>query len=243
MTYSGYRLPGKLACLLCLLVFGLPQAASAAVAGTPPSPPQEELPANSPRLSPEFHANRMRTLHMVTGFARLGLIGPPASAPDTERHSFSLRRDAAHKMGSRQGGFELFVFEDMALPDAAGCREAVDALFFDEIDALVLDGSGCFDPARHDFRELMDLLRQRRILPLSLEDPALAAAGALVAPWEGEQASATKVGTAAPSLGEATRHPLADTGQTQYILNLGTAAAMGFDPPVALLALTRRYID
>ena len=220
------RARGTLALLCFLLASGVSQAAPTAVEeGTRPTG-GDEVSANSPRMSPEFHVNRVRTLHMVTGFARLGLIAPPASAPDTERRVFALRRDAAHKMGSREGGFELFVFEDMALPDASGCREAVDALFFDEIDALVLDGSACFDPARPDFKELMHLLRQRRILPLSLDNPALAEAGALVAPWEDEQARLRT-----------------DTGQAQYILNLGTAAALGFDPSVALLALTRRYID
>jgi len=220
-----HRLRSKLALLFFVLVFGMPQAALAALSPDYASgmPPSDELSAKVPLLSPEFHKRRIQTLHMVTGFARLGLIAPPASAPDTKRLSFALRRDAANKVGGTELGFELFVFEDLNLSDAAGCREAVDALFFDEIDALVLDGSGCFEPGRADFKELMDLLRQRRILPLSLDDPALAAAGALVAPWEGAQARA-------------------DTGQTQWILNLGTAAAMGFDPSVALLALTRRYI-
>ncbi len=240
--------------------------ATAVVALSPECTPElfadGKAPPNFLLFSPEFWDRRMRTLHAAARFARLGLIVPSESVPEKTRISAALARAAANKVGGR-GAFESFVFEGLRAVDAESCRDAVDSLFFDEIDAVLLDGSGCFAPERADFKELMDLLRSRGILPLSLEDPALAEAGALLAPWGGEKARlgrelalfclrsgpvATKLARAdanGQSAGPDRKAPVLYTGTDRplFTLNLTVAGEMGFDPPVALLALTRERVD
>jgi hypothetical protein len=62
----------------------------------------------------------------------------------------------------------------------------VDELFFEEIGALLVDGSGCFesgpDTSSDAEKELWTVLRLRGILPLSLTEAEAARRGALLAP-------------------------------------------------------------
>lgn len=190
---------------------------------------------------------RLDELRGATGFARLGVILSPETAP-TEAAVLATMLPLLKERGA-----EIFPFEGLPSADAAGCREAVDSLFFDEIDALLLDGSACFAKGRADLEELMGLLRSRGILPLSLMDPTAAERGALVSPWAGDEARTARrlarefrnsplvvtefANLFSPDAGA----PSAPDGSSYYILNLDTAEAMGFDPPVSLLAMTMTY--
>jgi hypothetical protein len=147
-------------------------------------------------------------------------------------------------------------------PEAVSCSEAVDELFFEEIDALLLDASGCFDPGRHDSGELMALLRQRGILPLSLTDAEAVRQGALLAPRQGEAArlgrlialmlqsyldTGTDFASALSSFLQADserQHLLELTAmQSAYALNLDVAETMGFVPSAGLLARVRKFFE
>ncbi|MDR2892599.1 MAG: hypothetical protein LBV80_05895 [Deltaproteobacteria bacterium] len=204
------------------------------------------------RENKEVWINLVLTLHEVTQFSRLGSIKAPESAPAEEQGISTLLLDAANKVaasklyssGAGSSGFTLFTYTDLQQADAAGCREAVDSLFFDEIDALLLDGSACFAPDNQNSAELLELLLSRGIMPISATDHTATEHGALIAPWAGngerlnrelaaflmQEGSGMEDATFTPNL-----PPL-------FSLNTATAARLGFDPPVLLLVLTKHYV-
>lgn len=221
---------------------------------TPCALPEKAVPGNVVLFSEAVWAEWLRLLHGVTGFARLGMISPPPSAPEGERQLAALLVASANEVGGK--AFAHFSHDGLTRADGPGCREAVDDLFFDEIDALLLDGSGCFAPSRPDYAELMALLSGRGILPLSLADPDAARHGALVSPWAG---NADRLGrelarwffqnrfgseNALKSLARDDQKKEFMPGlQVFFSVNTATAASMGFDPPPSLPALAGEYVN
>lgn len=200
--------------------------------------------------APAFWGQRLADYAGAVRFRRLGLIRPADEAPLAERAVALALRQQAEGLAEREL-FEVFTYDGLADTSPEQCREAVDYLFFDEIDALVLDGYGCFSPARADYAELLGLLRQRGIFPLAMRDSALAAGGALLAPAPGE---GERLGQAfaAQFFAATAAHPGAGTAGIPrrlggyfapalpfFSVNLATAGSMGFDPPAALMAVSR----
>lgn len=214
--------------------------------------PDKKTPENFLIFSPHYYTQYLRTVQSLVSFTKLGLIAAPSQGAHTQQQRSSLATQAAEALAQEK---DLTVFFVTEMPDTAPetCREAIDSLFFDEIDALILDGSGCFEPTRPDFAELMDVLRQRGIIPLSLTRPDLVPHGALLGPWANqdtvlgrELALAT---LQSPVLGmefawlciaEPCDAPLEykATDQPRFGVNLAVAERMAFDLPIPLLALT-----
>ncbi|MDL2290688.1 hypothetical protein LJC09_01105 [Desulfovibrio sp. OttesenSCG-928-F20] len=135
-------------------------------------------------LFPEdFLCQRLSLLRQLTGFKKLGFIAPAKDADEKARLEALALESAAALIAGKT--LELYVFEDLARADEENCREALDSLFFDQTDALLLDGSGCFAPDAPHFTELLHLAQSRGMLPLSLTDPDLYRHGALLSPWSG----------------------------------------------------------
>jgi hypothetical protein len=116
------------------------------------------------------------------GVSRLGFILPPDELPDSGGAA-SIIVAASNTVVSNEVG--VFRVKLSSLGGNA-CREAVDELFFEEIDALLVDGSGCFesgsDTPSYAEKELWTVLRLRGILPLSLTAAEATRRGALLAP-------------------------------------------------------------
>jgi hypothetical protein len=262
-----------------ILVSGIPALRSLAAANTGTIPVLALSPDCTPdalrdmaengKIPSNFHlfplgywTARLDALRGATGFTRLGLILPSAhggSGTDAGREALGPSLAvASNGVGGR--GFDFFSVKLAGDADAVSCREAVDELFFEEIDALLLDASGCFDPGRHDSEELLALLRQRGILPLSLTDAEAARQGALLAPWQGEAArlgrlealmlqssfdTGTDFASALPSFlqADSERQRVLElmARQSAYALNMGVAGTMGFEPTAALLARVREF--
>ncbi|GHU24504.1 hypothetical protein FACS189488_09310 [Betaproteobacteria bacterium] len=211
------------------------------------------LPPNFHLFPLEYWTARLKALRAATGFSRLGYILPPQQNNAAQDALGSLLGTVANKVGDDGG--EVFSVQ-LSRVDEASCREAVDDLFFDEIDALLLDASGCFAPQQRGREELLELLRQRGILPLSLTDADAVHYGALLAPWQGDNARLGRMRAAAlqacsengtdfalcngaSTTASALLEKLA--AQTLYALNLDIAKAMGFNPTAALLAMVRAF--
>lgn len=114
------------------------------------------------------------TLHQVTGFTRLGLFAAPDANPVLEV--------AANYVGMRQGFEVVTPGGEVDLTKPANCREALDFLFFEGIDALLLDDSRCFAPGSAEFEDLLRGMEQLGILALSAYGPDHVRQGALLGP-------------------------------------------------------------
>lgn len=214
-----------------------------------PSALNGAVPKNVLLIPERFWTARLAALHTNTGFTRLGVIFDSKNDAGARLAPATLL--AAFDAGARPETFEAFLFEDTTAADAAQCREAADSLFFDEIDALLLEGSACFAPDGENAEELLRVLRVRGVLPVSLADPHAARRGALLSPWEGESARIGRdmalifrfsvVGSELANY-FSKAEPVADLipgGAAEYALNLDAAEAMGFDPSARLLAAAR----
>jgi hypothetical protein len=205
------------------------------------------LPSNFHLFPEQYWSARLKALREVTGFTRLGFILPPKGNAAQEALG-SLLTLASNGVGSNKVGIVSVELADLS---EASCREAVDELFFEEIDALLLDASGCFAPEREGREELLELLRQRGILPLSLTDSEAVKHGALLAPWQGESARLGRLIAVAlqaytgsgTNFAKYNENPMKAflAEQSAYTLNLDIAGSMGFDPPTTLLALVREF--
>lgn len=151
-------------------------------ASTPPSPARPELFFLFPE---DFLSLRLSLLQQLTGFKRLGFIAPAKNAGEKARLEALALENAAALIAGKM--LELYVFADMARPDEENCREALDSLFFDQVDALILDGSGCFTPKAPHFGDLLRLAQSRGMLPISLADPNIYRHGALLSPFSGDE--------------------------------------------------------
>ncbi|MDR2160557.1 MAG: hypothetical protein LBO77_00200 [Desulfovibrio sp.] len=221
-----------------------------------------EIPPNFHLFPLGYWSARLDALRGAAGFTRPGLILPSADADrgvDAGRQALgSLLAVASNGVGG--SGFEFFSVALSGDPDAVSCREAVDDLFFEEIDALLLDASGCFDACRNGSEELSLLLRQRGILPLSLTEAEAVRQGALLAPWQGEADrlgrlealmlqpyfdTGTDFASALSSFlqADSERQRVLElmAGQSAYSLNMDVAETMGFEPAAALLARVREF--
>jgi hypothetical protein len=141
---------------------------------------QDEIPPNYHLFPSQYWSIRLQTFIQYTGASRLGFILPPDELPDSGKAA-SIIVAAANEVAANEIGIS---WVKLASLDDYCCREAVNELFFEEIDALLVDGSGCFGsgvPSEAE-NELWTILRQRGILPLSLTDPGAVHRGALLAP-------------------------------------------------------------
>lgn len=137
-------------------------------------------------LFPEdFLSLRLSMLQQLTGFKKLGVIAPAKDAGERARLEALALENAASLIAGKL--LELYIFADMVRPDEENCREALDSLFFDQADALILDGSGCFAPNAPHFTELLRLAQSRGMLPISIADPDIYRHGALLSPWSGDE--------------------------------------------------------
>jgi hypothetical protein len=106
--------------------------------------------------------------------------------------------------------------------------------------------------------EHLDLLQGRGILPLALLDPTAGKSGALVSPWQGDSARLGRdvalaflfsppdgpLGAKLANLYPHIRKPVAPFRGSApgYAMRLDVAEDIGFDPPPALLILTRAVL-
>ncbi len=120
---------------------------------------------NLPGFGPAFWEQRLEQIAALGRFQRPGLVEmPDGSGP--ARLLLAQRKNAEH------AGLALFSYAPERL-DVESCREALDNLFFDGVDMLVLDGNACFNP--HDpnitseaVAEFFALLAQRGMAPVWL---------------------------------------------------------------------------
>lgn len=202
--------------------------------------------------SDSFWQERFFSFYRAAGFQRPGFIlpEPDASEKETLISGSLIKAGEAWQKTTKKN---FFFYGDLTDRGPSQCREAVDYLFFDEIDAMILDGNPCFDPDRPDFNELMTLLHQRGILPLSLADPQFSGRGVLLG------VTAKDLELRGKSLAAETfrsffakkdsekikeESPFPETilwqgeAQAAFFLDLGIARKMGFDPPAFLLGLS-----
>ncbi len=191
-------------CLLPLLLAGQARAAD--------EPDMDEL------------IRLVETLHAAFLFSRLGVL--------SREENDSPYLKAARIAATRQDF--VVVLEDLPAGgrDPEQCREAVDALFFDGVDAIVLDDSPCFDPESEDFADLMQGLVLQGVSALSLHTEKHVRAGALAGPAD----------QAAPSARGAPRADGVPRAEQKKLLvlrplaiNVDTAKALGIDLSVAAL--------
>lgn len=212
-----------------------------------------EMDFDSPLLlsSNAFWQERFFVFHKLVGFRRPGLVLPAPDSPDSDI-SISGALIRAGEKWQASTGQDFFSYGELADSSPGQCREAVDDLFFDGIDAMVLDGNPCFDPARSDFDELMLLLHQRGILPLSLADPRFSGRGILLGVTEkdlerrgralGVEAFKNFLMKGGKGKNERERPapeiiPWRGDTQAAFFLDLNVARKMGFDPSATLLGL------
>jgi hypothetical protein len=206
-----------------------------------------------------FLLHRLLALHAATGFKRLGIMVGGQEAP-TGRAMHTLLADI--QAAGESLPFAVYPFADMLEFSTESCREAIDSLFFDAVDALLFDGTVCFEGKRGDLQEHLELLRSRGILPLSLLETTAAANGALLAPWTGDSARlgrdvaldllfsppdgpigaklAKKLANLFPTIHKPEAPFLGAT--PGYALRLDAAENMGFAPSPGLLILTREVM-
>jgi hypothetical protein len=204
----------------------------------------------------ELLLHRLRALHQVAGFKRLGIMVGGKELPGARAMHTLL---ALAETAGETLPFAVYSFADMPDSSTQSCREAIDSLYFDAIDALLFDGSACFEGKRGDLQEHLELLGAWGVLPLSLLDAEAAHNGALLAPWTGETARLGRdlalgwlfstpqgrLGTKLAVLYPYIHKPVTPfTGAAPgYALRLDVAEGMGFDPSPTLLILTREVVE
>lgn len=191
--------------------------------------------------SPAFWENRIQRFGEAAGFRRPGYILTPLTH-SPGGHYLGRMVLAAGEKWQTDPDTQFFSREPVGNMDPDTCREVVDDLFFDDIDAMILDGNPCFDPGRPDFGELMVLLHQRGILPVSIADPGLSGKGILLGVDETDMARRGHVLACAAFqmiMAENRTMPAGwgGTQQVSFFLDLNVAVKMGFDPPVWLLSI------
>lgn len=214
---------------VCLAFASLvPVSVRGETARTGPFPPEAD------------YGRLLDTLHAAFDFRRLGLVRREGGAASLVR--------AALESGRRRG--YAVTIHDVSFSDADpdACREAVDALFFEGVDALGLDDSACFDPGSRKLADLLEGLRLQGVMALSLHSEEQVRAGALAGPaGMAMHAETAPVEPGSPSPGA---EPAADrppdgprpTVFAPLAVNLETAGAMGITlSPAALLAAERLY--
>lgn len=186
--------------------------------------------------APAFvHGPVLDTLHAAFAFRHLGLVESGGEASPLTRAA----RDSA-----RRRGYAVTVLAEPANPgDPEACREVLDALFFEGVDAVGLGASACFRPG-----ELADLVRGLRlqgVMALSLHSERHVADGALAGPLGVADSGTEAVQEAGAALPDP---PGGETGGLRLELfaplavNLDTAEAMGVAlSPAALLAAEHWY--
>lgn len=216
-----------------------------------PQPKSDEAMLSDPEA---FWQRRLRSFAEAVDCKRLGYIAPPPS-PATWRDETEKEKNPKNillEQGLRwqaDTGQQFFPYTRLTGLDPAQCREAVDDLFFDEIDAMILDHNPCFHPDRADFSELMELLHQRGIMPLGLADSRFAGKGVLLGVDEADLRRRGKgLALVADQLlhkkNQKTHIFLWDGGgQISFYLDLRVARRMGFDPPLWLLAVATDIDD
>ncbi len=166
-------------------------------------------------------------MHKDTGFATLGLMlvqGDPQSRTIME----------AAAAAARSAGFDLAPpFDLPAEPGPEDCREALDSLYFDAVDAVLL-ARACFPPERPENGELLRLLAERGNKALCFS-PGLVKEGALLSPSTEEL---RRMDLAWQARGKAGQQQETDyyASPPGWSLNLAASAVQGFNPaPGALL--------
>ncbi len=207
--------------------------------------------AKNVQIFPEqFWFARLLDLQRVVGLKRLGIILDKKTEQSATRVAQTLAQ-----LQHTDVPFEYFVFELQSDATTEACREALDSLFFDEVDSLLFEGSRCFSADRNDLPEQLAVLQSRGMLPVSVADPEAVQRGALIAPsqdvyqklaWElalNLRFNPVLTSSFANVFQVAVSPPQNFSGfMPYYTLNMSLAEVMNFAPSAALLAVTHTFI-
>ena len=160
---------------------------------------------------------KLHVLHSLLGFSRLGILAP-ANNPEAGKISAN-----AKQVGNIKGFTVVAYTEANPLETVEECTTALDYLYFDDIDSILIGSEICFSHTDEQFTQLIDMIHQRGIISIAQTQQQVLAGAFIAISAQGEQTlrKATSLQAAPLSVAVA--------------LNLSAAELLGITPSLALL--------
>ena len=185
-----------------------------------------ELPETA-REYAQFVRQTLVSLHAATGFGHMGLVLGPHQPKGFE----ALVQDIAAR-----NGFTISLHRVEKQETMLQCREGIDILFFEGIEAVLLDDAPCYSPDHPDFPEMLTDLAQLGVMALSMhstQGKAMVDKGVLAGPLD--TVISLPIG---PLPKMESRHNATGGGRAMLFsplaLNMNTARRIGFALPLGM---------
>ncbi len=187
------------------------------------------------RIVPGRYKRMFEIFHQVVGFKKLGLIYPD----NDNGRKYSNVEDA--RQAAKELGFKLITYKKIGSEEATpDCRVGINYLINHGMDAFFIPALNCFDWQLSDVASLLKILTRHKIPTFSREGTRTVKAGALMGfstydftdrgRFLGKSVIKILKGTQPRKL------KMVDNATPKITFNLKTAADIGFDPSVDILA-------